>query len=172
MRLLQYMFVFHYRFGDTNEIAGAASFLASDDSSYMTGETLVIAGGIPVRMWSEFRMFFFLAFWFAVDESFHVSKFFFLTNTSIYCRNSACSFISSFFWPVLFINISFQHGWILHSIIKTLSINQQAEQKSSATWRPLFHAGFFVSSSPPAHRPHPAPPWSAPQTRPHTLGDN
>lgn len=33
------------RFGKTNEIASAVAFLVSDDASYITGETIVAAGG-------------------------------------------------------------------------------------------------------------------------------
>ncbi|CAH2091130.1 unnamed protein product [Euphydryas editha] len=33
------------RYGKPSEIAGAVAFLVSDDASYMTGETLVVAGG-------------------------------------------------------------------------------------------------------------------------------
>ena len=38
------------RMGTADECAGVASFLASDDSSYITGETIVVAGGTPSRL--------------------------------------------------------------------------------------------------------------------------
>ncbi|CAH0729770.1 unnamed protein product, partial [Brenthis ino] len=38
------------RFGKPSEIAGAVAFLVSDDASYMTGETLVVAGGTHARL--------------------------------------------------------------------------------------------------------------------------
>ncbi|KAG8646783.1 tropinone reductase-like 3 isoform X2 [Manihot esculenta] len=38
------------RLGTTEDVASATAFLASDDASYVTGETLVVAGGIPSRL--------------------------------------------------------------------------------------------------------------------------
>ncbi|KAH9798076.1 Short-chain dehydrogenase/reductase SDRA [Citrus sinensis] len=38
------------RLGTTRDMAAAAAFLASDDASYITGETLVVAGGMPSRL--------------------------------------------------------------------------------------------------------------------------
>ncbi|CAA0825153.1 Short-chain dehydrogenase/reductase SDRA [Striga hermonthica] len=38
------------RLGTTGDMAAAAAFLASDDASYITGETLVVAGGTPSRL--------------------------------------------------------------------------------------------------------------------------
>ncbi|KAK9697108.1 hypothetical protein RND81_08G015600 [Saponaria officinalis] len=38
------------RYGTTEDIAAAAAFLASDEASYITGETLVVAGGMPSRL--------------------------------------------------------------------------------------------------------------------------
>jgi NAD(P)-dependent dehydrogenase (short-subunit alcohol dehydrogenase family) len=34
------------RFGEANEIAAAAAFLASDDSSFMTASNFLVDGGI------------------------------------------------------------------------------------------------------------------------------
>ena len=36
------------RIGEPHEIAGAAVYLASDASSFMTGQTMVIDGGVVV----------------------------------------------------------------------------------------------------------------------------
>ncbi|KAL1826271.1 hypothetical protein DCAR_0205383 [Daucus carota subsp. sativus] len=38
------------RLGTTADMAAATAFLASDDASYITGETLVVAGGMPSRL--------------------------------------------------------------------------------------------------------------------------
>ncbi|MED6195241.1 hypothetical protein PIB30_036029 [Stylosanthes scabra] len=38
------------RLGTTEDMAAGTAFLASDDASYITGETLVIAGGMPSRL--------------------------------------------------------------------------------------------------------------------------
>ncbi|XP_004293343.1 PREDICTED: tropinone reductase-like 3 [Fragaria vesca subsp. vesca] len=38
------------KLGKTEDMAAAAAFLASDDASYITGETLVVAGGMPSRL--------------------------------------------------------------------------------------------------------------------------
>ena len=38
------------RFGESDECAGAVSFLCSDDARYITGETIVISGGTQCRL--------------------------------------------------------------------------------------------------------------------------
>ncbi|CAN1167065.1 Tropinone reductase-like 3, partial [Linum perenne] len=38
------------RLGTTEDMAAAVAFLASDDAGYITGETLVVAGGMPSRL--------------------------------------------------------------------------------------------------------------------------
>lgn len=38
------------RLGTPHDIAGAAAFLISDDAAYVTGETLVVAGGMPSKL--------------------------------------------------------------------------------------------------------------------------
>lgn len=38
------------RLGTTGNMAAAIAFLASDDASYITGETLVVAGGMASRL--------------------------------------------------------------------------------------------------------------------------
>ncbi|KAI3466529.1 hypothetical protein Pfo_023192 [Paulownia fortunei] len=38
------------RLGTTQDMAAATAYLASDDASYVTGETLVVAGGMPSRL--------------------------------------------------------------------------------------------------------------------------
>jgi 3-oxoacyl-[acyl-carrier protein] reductase len=37
------------RFGRSEEIASAASYLLSDESSYVTGQQIVLDGGVSVR---------------------------------------------------------------------------------------------------------------------------
>jgi len=38
------------RAGEPDEIGGTAAFLASDDASYITGETVIVAGGVNARL--------------------------------------------------------------------------------------------------------------------------
>lgn len=38
------------RFGEPQECAGAVAFLVSEDASYMTGETVVVAGGMQAHL--------------------------------------------------------------------------------------------------------------------------
>lgn len=38
------------RLGTPKDMAAAAAFLASDDACYITGETLIVAGGMPSRL--------------------------------------------------------------------------------------------------------------------------
>jgi dehydrogenase/reductase SDR family protein 4 len=38
------------RLGTPQDIAGAVAFLSSPDASYVTGETLVVAGGMQSRL--------------------------------------------------------------------------------------------------------------------------
>ena len=38
------------RVGEPDEIGGTAVFLASDDASYITGETIIVAGGVHARL--------------------------------------------------------------------------------------------------------------------------
>ncbi|XP_033754783.1 dehydrogenase/reductase SDR family member 4-like [Pecten maximus] len=38
------------RFGQPHECAGIVSFLSSDDAAYITGETVMVTGGIPARL--------------------------------------------------------------------------------------------------------------------------
>jgi dehydrogenase/reductase SDR family protein 4 len=38
------------RLGTPEDMAAAVAYLVSDDASYVTGENLVVAGGIPSRL--------------------------------------------------------------------------------------------------------------------------
>lgn len=38
------------RIGKPDEISGIAAFLASDDASYITGETIIASGGMQSRL--------------------------------------------------------------------------------------------------------------------------
>lgn len=49
--LLPSLFLLFLRLGKPDECAGIVSFLCSEDASYITGETVVVGGGIPSRLW-------------------------------------------------------------------------------------------------------------------------
>ncbi|XP_065209494.1 dehydrogenase/reductase SDR family member 4-like [Planococcus citri] len=38
------------RYGETSDIEGVAAFLCSDDAKYITGETIIVAGGVHCRL--------------------------------------------------------------------------------------------------------------------------
>lgn len=40
----------YYRLGRPEDCAGAVAYLVSDDSSWVTGETIVVAGGVTSRL--------------------------------------------------------------------------------------------------------------------------
>lgn len=42
--------MFFYRLAEPHEMSGVVAFLVSDDASYITGEILVAAGGMPSRL--------------------------------------------------------------------------------------------------------------------------
>lgn len=37
------------RLGQPEEVAGPAAFILSDDASYITGETIIVSGGVTTR---------------------------------------------------------------------------------------------------------------------------
>jgi dehydrogenase/reductase SDR family member 4 len=41
------------RLGQPEEMAGVVAFLVSDDATYITGETITAAGGMPSRLWDQ-----------------------------------------------------------------------------------------------------------------------
>ena len=44
------LIVSYFRLGEPEDCAGTVSFLASHDSSYITGETIVMSGGMLSRL--------------------------------------------------------------------------------------------------------------------------
>lgn len=45
------VFLYFTRLGEPHECAGMVSFLASDEALYITGENILITGGIEARLW-------------------------------------------------------------------------------------------------------------------------
>ena len=41
------------RLGEPEDVAGPVAFLLSDDAAWVTGQTLVLDGGVSVRPWGE-----------------------------------------------------------------------------------------------------------------------
>jgi dehydrogenase/reductase SDR family protein 4 len=39
-----------FRFGRPDDVSGLVSFLCSEDASYITGENMVVAGGLQSRL--------------------------------------------------------------------------------------------------------------------------
>ena len=45
-----HIWAFIIRLGESEDCAGAVSFMCSDDARYMTGETIVVSGGMQCRL--------------------------------------------------------------------------------------------------------------------------
>ena len=41
---------FVFRLGEPDDVSGIAAFLCSDEAKYITGETIVISGGMQSRL--------------------------------------------------------------------------------------------------------------------------
>lgn len=50
LKQVLYMNILFVRFGEPRECAGTVSFLVSEDASYITGETILVTGGIDARL--------------------------------------------------------------------------------------------------------------------------
>lgn len=48
--LCNHVETFCYRLAQPDDVAGIVAFLCSDDASYITGETVIVSGGMQSRL--------------------------------------------------------------------------------------------------------------------------